>query len=433
MAGIDPNTVRLTQIASMAYGSGRSEGAKGGRGYMGVLFKGHTVEVVKYDTRLFGGSSANAKDANQLFAANALRAELLRIAAGKEGLSQEQMREIRAALGLKPGEKDAFAKSLLSRTAVARAVSLIDKDVWKKAQADSVASRGDTRFSKVADGKAAIPEKPGDSPDLGAWPNAADPGKTIGDLGFPSVPGVASLQRQLHETVEDHSRSQMAVPTDRFGRYTDSQIKQFCGAIDTAINRLGAKYPIDEIRAVVIAGFGLRASAQHVIQKSGSDVKAKLATLEETLARREFRELERFAEAVFSSERVPLKAKLDLVVARLKLMLPYPDDFEEPKGASPKAVPQGMKIFGARGNGFRKDLEAFFHEVAERSPNAPDEQYQKVVEKLLQVANANDRDEWDTRREEAHYQVLQFRNPDLEIGDAADVRQKEFLETNAQE
>lgn len=194
------------------------------------------------------------------------------------------------------------------------------------------------------------------------------------------------------------------------------------------------KEQMREIRAALGLKPGEKdASAQHAIRKSGSDVEAKLAALEETLARREFRELERFAEAVFSSERVPLEAKLDLIVARLKLMLPYPDDFEEPKGASSKAVPLGMKIFGARENRFRKDLEAFFHQVAERSPNVSDEQYQRVIEKLLLVANANDRDEWETRREEAHYQVLQSLNPDLEIGDAADARQKAFLETNAQQ
>ena len=129
MDGID--RLALDEIARMAYGSGSSEGVKGGRGFMGLVADSESgaTRIVKYDTHALSRSTADKSDPAQLAAANALRRQLLDLA-DKAELSQAEMENVRLRLGLDPVGEEKAGTTLLTRKDVAKVVGMIDGTVW---------------------------------------------------------------------------------------------------------------------------------------------------------------------------------------------------------------------------------------------------------------------------------------------------------------
>lgn len=141
----------LCAIARLAYGSGSTEGTKGGSGSMGAITdKNGEVRVFKFQThwtdRFFHTATADEKKAS-----NALRNQLIALS-GQYGVSKKVMADIRKLLGM-PESGDTVPRNdkLLSRSAVAKVVKLIDGNIWDKAFSNVEDSMGkplsERRFS----------------------------------------------------------------------------------------------------------------------------------------------------------------------------------------------------------------------------------------------------------------------------------------------
>ena len=139
----------LLEIGRMAYGS--REGAKGGKGHIGLLNADGQPRVIKFDTH---GGATGGDSAVQ--SGNDMRKLLVTISQGA-GLPSGTLKEIRKALGLPPnGDIGAEPPTgLLDRAATAKVVELIGgKEIWKEVEASfdksEYKSRGDTSFESVA-------------------------------------------------------------------------------------------------------------------------------------------------------------------------------------------------------------------------------------------------------------------------------------------
>jgi len=126
---------QLSQIASLAYGSGRTEKTHGGAGNIGLI-DGHVVKFnTHHDER--GGKVTDAMrlSCNQLRAKlNELATEMLR-GAGLGGTSfEKEIKSIRSQLGLSADGTTVVSKGLLDRKSVATVVNKIaaktHQDYW---------------------------------------------------------------------------------------------------------------------------------------------------------------------------------------------------------------------------------------------------------------------------------------------------------------
>ena len=120
------NMKSLRDIASMAYDTEDGTGAQGGEGRIGMI----GGRVVKYNTHLNERLFGTRKSQEMIDGANALRNELVRIAADKFGAGDEAVVRIKQLLGWNGG---AEPKSLLDRKIVAQVVSrlLDDNENWE--------------------------------------------------------------------------------------------------------------------------------------------------------------------------------------------------------------------------------------------------------------------------------------------------------------
>ncbi len=162
---------RLIEVANMAYGSGRSEGAKGGEGNIGIL----NGQVVKFNTHW---SERRGEVTDDMRAScNQLRKELVTIAYEMlnivdkgprntlDDMSVHLMRRdafesICKDLGVSTDGKTIEAKGLLDRKVVAKVISQLSGAINKnwnlfsnaENNADTLTSKGiNTRFSAVQD------------------------------------------------------------------------------------------------------------------------------------------------------------------------------------------------------------------------------------------------------------------------------------------
>lgn len=155
MAGLNALTrSTLNEIARMAYGSGVFEKDSGGRGNMGILKDEDTgtYRIIKFNTHLFGNKS-DASLEEQKVACDTLRDIVIELAKAAK-VNAATMEKIREELGyfksiegspLKGGYMVMKGKELLKRTAVARAIKLIDANVFKNAWQSAVGNKIDKR------------------------------------------------------------------------------------------------------------------------------------------------------------------------------------------------------------------------------------------------------------------------------------------------
>ena len=144
----------LAAIARMAYGSGWTEGASGGRGHVGALKgKDGQLQVFKYNTHWT--SATRAVTDEQLKAAKELREQLVALGQGY-GLDAEKMAKLRTLLGIPEDGTIAEDLPLVERKVVAKAVKLMDAKIFDKAFTDKftkeeVSSRNcsETDFASV--------------------------------------------------------------------------------------------------------------------------------------------------------------------------------------------------------------------------------------------------------------------------------------------
>lgn len=140
MRAISQNpTEALRDIASVAYGSGMTEGAAGGAGRMGLV-KGADgqLRVIKFNTHL-GERLFGPKATKSMFeASNDLRDRLLGLADDLH-IDEATKTKIKKLLGYKG---DVAPKSLLNRKIVAKVVTMIGgNDVWEDVRTRQMAEK----------------------------------------------------------------------------------------------------------------------------------------------------------------------------------------------------------------------------------------------------------------------------------------------------
>ena len=139
----------LREIASMAYGSGASEGVQGGAGRIGIM-KGADGRdhVVKFNTHLGERLFGQRKSTDMVESCNALRTRLVELAT-QAGLGDDDVADIKARLGMDRGGKPT---TLLDRKVVAKVVTMIGGDeVWaEQTRTDAKRSAEDMSFRTVS-------------------------------------------------------------------------------------------------------------------------------------------------------------------------------------------------------------------------------------------------------------------------------------------
>ncbi len=153
----------LSEIAKMAYGSGRFEGTDGGKGNIGLV-NGHVVKFNTHWTERRGTATDDMRTScNQLRTRlGEIAADLLAAKSEDSTVIAEQKRgalaAIRSGLGLDPSGTQVVSKSLLDRKVVARVINELSQvsheATWDGVTdvADSLSSKGiDTHFSVVND------------------------------------------------------------------------------------------------------------------------------------------------------------------------------------------------------------------------------------------------------------------------------------------
>lgn len=127
------NRESLAEIARAAYGHRLTEGTSGGNGNIGILVtRDGTTRVVKFNTHRSERKVDGNPTVTQIGTANNLRSQLLQIARSY-GVDEAKMGQIREKLGLPAQGDEETARSLLTRTVVAKVVKMIDGDIWAHA------------------------------------------------------------------------------------------------------------------------------------------------------------------------------------------------------------------------------------------------------------------------------------------------------------
>ena len=134
----------LKEIASYAYGSRWYEGTKGGKGHMGILNRDGELRVIKFDTHGSNSGVSSELMSAAMKSSQSLREYLCKMANKAGLLDDAKKNEILATLG----ESN---KSLLTRSAVAKVVKLIDRNIFDSIAQDSNRNLGAYSTRNIAD------------------------------------------------------------------------------------------------------------------------------------------------------------------------------------------------------------------------------------------------------------------------------------------
>ena len=127
----DINAAALQSIARMAYGSGVFERTHGGKGNIGALTDGDgNLRVIKFNTH--AGERVGPATADQIAASNNLRTQLLALADNYQ-ISAENLTKLKKLLAVGENNEIREGAPLMTRKIAAKAVKLIDADVFKAA------------------------------------------------------------------------------------------------------------------------------------------------------------------------------------------------------------------------------------------------------------------------------------------------------------